>query len=73
MLFDMRVIYIDAKSHVDCNPQSVLEKAEEEKKFMYLNTSCEEKHVSFTSLCFSVDGPIGNEAKTFLKRLAERL
>ena len=35
--------------------------------------ACEEKHVSFTPLCLSVDGLIGNEAKTYLKRLAEHL
>ena len=71
-LFDVRVIDTDAKSYVNCTPQSILEKAEKEKKSKYLS-ACEEKHVSFTPLCFSVDGLIGNEAKTFLKRLAERL
>ena len=67
-LFDVRVIDTDAKSYVGCTPQSVLKKPRR-KKYKYLN-ACEEKHVSFTPLCFSVDG---NEAKTFLKRLAECL
>ena len=53
-------------------PQLVLENAEKEKKIKYAG-ACEEKHVSFTPLCFSVDGLIGNEAKIFLKRLADQL
>ena len=65
VLFDVRVIDTHAKSYVGCTPQSVLEKPlKKEKKPKYLNT-CEEKHVSFTPLCLSVDGLIGNEAKTF--------
>ena len=51
-LFDVRVIDTDAKSYVDCTTQSVLEKAEKEKKSKY-QIACEEKHVSFTPLCFS--------------------
>ena len=71
-LFDIRVIDTDTKSYVSSTPQAVLKKAEKEKMSRYLKV-CEEKHVSFTPLCFSVDGLIGNEAKSFLKRLAERL
>ena len=63
-LFDVHVIDTHAKSYVGCTPQSVLEKTEKEMKSKYIYT-CEEKHVSFTPLCLSVDGLIGNEAKTF--------
>ena len=59
-------------SYVSSTPQEVFEKAGKEKKSKYLKV-CEEKHISFTPLCFSVDGLIGKEAKFFLKRLAERL
>ena len=38
-----------------------------------MHGACEEKHVGFTSLCYSVDGLIGNKAKFFLKRLADQL
>ena len=31
------------------------------------------KHASFTPLCFSVDGLLGEEAETFLKIMADRL
>ena len=55
-LVDVRVIDTNAKSYVGCTPQSVLEKAEKEKKSKYLNT-CEEKHVSFTPLCFFCGWP----------------
>ena len=53
-------------------PQSILDKTEKEKKSTYSNV-CEEKHVSFTLLYLSVDGLIGNEAKTFFKELAKLL
>ena len=68
----MRVIDTDAKSYLVRTPHSVLENAEKEKKSKHL-AACEERHVCFTPLCFSVDGLIGNEAKAFLKRLAEQL
>ena len=50
-------------------PQSVLATAEREKKRKY-SDACAAKHVSFTPLCFLVDGLMGVEAKTFMDRLA---
>ena len=37
VLFDVHVIDTDAKSYLNCTPQSVLEKAKKEKKSKYLN------------------------------------
>ena len=71
-LFDVCVIDTDAKSSVAHTPQSVLANAEKEKKSKYVN-ACEEKHASFTPLCLSVDGLLGNEVKSFLQRMADRL
>ena len=71
-LFDVRVLDTDAKSYLCHSPQSVLATAEREKKRKY-SDACAAKHVSFTPLCFSVDGLMGVEAKTFMDRLADFL
>ena len=42
------------------------------KKKKYL-AACEEKHTSFTPVCSTIDGLIGSEAKSFIKRLVEQL
>ena len=71
-LFDVRVIDTDAKSYLHRPPQSIIVTAEREKKRKY-STACAAKHVSFTPLCFSVDGLMGAEAKSFLDRLGDFL
>ena len=71
-LFDVRVLDTDAKSYLCHSPQSVLATAEREKKRKY-SDACAAKHVCFTPLCFSVDGLMGVEAKTFMDRLADFL
>ena len=63
-LFDVRVLDTDAKSYLCHSPQSVLATAEREKR--KYSDACAAKHVSFTPLCFSVDGLMGVEAKTFM-------
>ena len=68
----MRVLDTDAKSYLCHSPQSVLATAEREKKRKY-SDACAAKHVCFTPLCFSVDGLMGVEAKTFMDRLADFL
>ena len=35
--------------------------------------TCADRHVSFTPLCFSVDGLVGGEAKSFIEMLGHRL
>ena len=37
------------------------------------SAACTEKHVSFTPLCFSVDGLMGVETRTFMERLGDFL
>ena len=71
-LFDIRVVDTDAQSYCGQAPLDVLTTAEREKKLKYRST-CEERRVIFTPLCVSVDGLLGNEAKVFVKRLAEGL
>ena len=71
-LFDVRVLDTDAKSYLRYSPKSVLANAEKDKKRKYM-AACNEKHVSFIPLCFSVVGLMGVEAKTFLDRLGDHL
>ena len=71
-LFDVRVIDTDARSYLHRPPQSIIATAEREKKRKY-SMACAAKHVSFTPLCFSVDGLMGAEAKSFLDRLGDFL
>ena len=72
LLFGVRVFDTDAPSDLSCTPQSILATAENDNKKKYV-TVCEIKHVSFTPLCFCVDGLLGKEDKTFLKIMADRL
>ena len=53
-------------------PAVVLAEAEAEKKRKYCN-ACTKRHATFTPLCFSVDGFVGDETACFLKHLAIRL
>ena len=71
-LFDIRVVDTDAQSYCGHAPLDVLTTAEREKKLKY-RSACEERRAIFTPLCVSVDGLLGNEAKVFVKRLAEGL
>ena len=71
-LFDIRIVDTDAPSYSGKSPQTVLRMAEREKKLKY-GQACEDRHASFTPLCMSVDGLVGLEMNTFLKRLAQRL
>jgi len=50
----------------------VLASAEAEKKQNYCD-ACTKHHATFTPLCFSVDGLVGDEAACFLKHLARSL
>ena len=50
----------------------VLLNAEKEKKGKY-GQACEERRALFTPFCCSIDGMIGREGETFLKRLGDSL
>ena len=71
-VFNIRVIDSDAPSYLSRTPDAVLLSAEREKKLKY-NETCELKHASFTSLCITINGLLGNEMKHFLSRLADKL
>ena len=54
-------------------PQTVLSNAEKNKKKKYL-AMCEEKHELHPTLFYHmIDGLIGSEAESFIKRLVEQL
>ena len=71
-MFDVRILDSDSPSYSNKSPQSVVAAAEIEKKRKY-SAACESHHCSFTPLCFTIDGLMGKESKSFLKRLAEGL
>jgi hypothetical protein len=71
-LLDIRVINTDAESYRSQPIQCALSNAEKEKKRKY-KTACEESRSAFTPFVTSTDGVLGNEAKYFIKQLAERL
>ena len=71
-LFDIRVVDTDAKSYLSHSPVAVLASAEAEKKRKYCD-ACTERRATFTPLCFSVDGLVGDEAACFLKHLGRSL
>jgi len=71
-LFDIRVVDTDARSYLSHFPGTVLASAEAEKKRKYCD-ACTEHCATFTPLCFSVDGIVGDEAACFLKHLARSL
>ena len=58
-IFDIRVIDSDVPSYLSKTPEAVLRSAEREKKLKY-NTAYETKHASFTPLCITMDGLIGD-------------
>ena len=64
-LFDIHMVDTDAKSYLSHSPVAVLASAEAEKKRKYCD-ACTEHHATFTPLCFSVDGLVGDEAACFL-------
>ncbi len=71
-LLDIRVIDTDATSYQTRAVKSVLRDAETSKKRKYA-TACTDRRAAFTPFIVSVDGAIGPEATTFIRRLSERL
>ena len=72
VLFDIRVVDTDAKSYLSHSPVAVLASAEAEKKRKYCGV-CTEHRATFTPLCFSINGLVGDEAACFLKHLGRSL
>ena len=71
-VFDVRVTDTDCKSYIDKDPKTVLARQEKEKKKKYTK-ACEEAHLHFTPLVFSVDGLEGSECTAALKQLSSKL
>ena len=71
-LFDILVVDTDAKSYLSHSPVAALASASAEKKRKYCD-ACTERRATFTPLCFSVDGLVGDEAACFLKHLDRSL
>ena len=63
-MFDVRILDSDSPSYSNKSPQSVVAAAEIEKKRKY-SAACESHHCSFTPLCFTIDGLMGKESKSF--------
>ena len=58
-LFDICIVDTDARSYLSHSPSAVLASAEAEKKRKYCD-ACTERRATFTPLCFSVDGLVGD-------------
>uniref|UniRef100_A0A1X7SXQ2 Reverse transcriptase domain-containing protein n=1 Tax=Amphimedon queenslandica TaxID=400682 RepID=A0A1X7SXQ2_AMPQE len=71
-IFDVRVVDSDAPSYTGKPPLQVLKTAERDKKNKY-GEACNSIHCSFIPLCMTVDGLLGPETNTFLKRMADKL
>ena len=71
-LLDIRVTYTDEESMKLKSITQVLKGQEEEKKRKY-KKACEERRFHFTPFVCSVDGVLGKEAQSFLKRLGHQL
>ena len=71
-LFSIHVVDTDARFYLSHSPSAVLATTEAEKKRKYCD-ACTERRATFTPLCFSVDGLVGDEAACFLKHLGRSL
>ena len=71
-MFDIQIVNLDAGSYMRMTPEKALEKAEKEKKDLYLQ-ACLERRRTFTPMVYSVEGIPGAEALAAQKRLAALL
>ena len=71
-LFDVRVTDTDCKSNIADDPSKVLSRQEKEKKKKH-SKACNDAHLHFTPLVFSVDGLEGSECTAACKQLASKL
>ena len=69
-MFDIKVVETEAESYYNRMPREVLQTAKKEKKAKYAAAS-EERQAFFTPVSYSVDGVLGMERETFLKRIGE--
>ena len=71
-LIDVRVVDTDAPSHAHRTVSAVLATAEREKKRKYAEAA-EARRASFSPFVLSVDGVMGREARSIMKRMADKL
>ena len=71
-MFDIRIVNFDAGSHMRMTPENALEKAEKEKKDLYLQ-ACLESINTFTSMLYSANVIRGVEALAAQRRLSALL
>ena len=72
VMFDIRIVNLDAGSYLLMTPEKALAKAEKEKKDLYLQ-ACLERRRNFTPIVYSADGIPGAEALAAQKKLAALL
>ena len=72
LIVDVMGTDTDARSHISQDPLKVLEKCEWQKKTKLLR-ACLDQRRHFTPFVFSVDGLLGKEARTLLKKLSTML
>ena len=61
MMFDIRIVDLDAGSCLRMTPEKALERADKEKKDLYLQ-ACLEPRLPFTRMVYSAGGILGAEA-----------
>jgi hypothetical protein len=71
-IIDIRVVSLDAPSHISTDSHKVLQQNEIAKKAKYLD-ACLQQRKHFAPFVISTDGLLGTEAKQILQRLANRL
>ena len=72
MIFDIRIVNLDAGSYLRMTPEKALVKSEKEKKDLYLQ-ACLERRRNFTPIVYSTDRITGAEALAAQKRLTALL
>ena len=72
MMFDIRIVNLDAGSYLLMTPEKALAKAEKENKDLYLQ-ACLEHRRTFTPMVYSADRITGAEALPAQTRLAALL
>ena len=71
-LIDVHVVDTDAPSHAHHTVSAVLATVEREKKRKYAEAA-EARRASFSLFVLSVDGVMGREARSIMKRMADKL
>ena len=71
--FDIKLLNPNSESYLDVPTKKVYERAERAKRGLYNERIINVEHGTFCPLVFSVSGRAGQEAKTFLRMLGDKL